>query len=196
LALKSEADADVAPPERMQLEAGGVVTRPLDFERGDGHYVGGVATGLVPASPDRVLAAIDDADALSAMLPLTKRVSFVDKTGPARRIELRQGNSVIDATYTVELSKNDEPGEVRFHMDRTRHHDIDDVYGYFKVERYDATRSIVTVAAAVDIGSGVTQFLFGKRVQDVILSTPYVMRGYFTRAESSNASAVVAQNHY
>src|ERR1700742_3532467 len=77
-ALQAKSAANEAPPpsaERQLLEAGAVVTRPLDFQRGDAHYVGGIASGLVPATPERVMSALNDADALSAMLPLTKRVS-------------------------------------------------------------------------------------------------------------------------
>jgi hypothetical protein len=194
LPVKSGADVEIAPPEHNLLAAGGVVSRPLDFERGDAHYVGGVTTGLVPASPERVLAAIRDASALEEMLPRTKQVSLVDAQGDTRRLELRQGNKLIDATYTVRLTATGSPGEIRFQMDPSRHHDIDDVYGYFKVERFDDTRSLVTVAAAVDVGSGLTTMLFGKKVQDIILSTPQVMRDYFARPEPSARASLVAQN--
>jgi hypothetical protein len=194
LSPKTGPAVDVSAPDRTLLAAGGVVTRPLDFERGDSHYVGGVASGLVAASPERVLAALDDASALEGLLPRTKRASLVDDRGTSRRIELLQGNSLVDATYTVELSPPSATGEVRFHLDPTRRHDIDDLYGYFKVERFDDRRSLVTVAAAVDVGSGLTTLLFGKRVQDVILSTPYVMRDYFARMEPSAHPTLVAQN--
>lgn len=194
LPVKSGADAALATPERNLLAAGGVVSRPLDFERGDAHYVGGVTAGLVPASPERVLAALRDAAALEEMLPRTKRVSLVDSQGDSRRIELLQGNRLIDATYTVRLTPTDAPGEVRFQMDPSRHHDIDDVYGSFKVQRFDDKRSLVTVSAAVDVGSGLTRMLFGKKVQDIILSTPQVMRDYFARPEASARASLVAQN--
>ncbi len=180
--------------ERQLLEAGDVVTRPLDFERGASHYVGGVATGLVHATPDRVLAAIHDVGALRAMLPHTKQVALVEAQGASRRIELLQGSSLVEAKYTVELSPDGRPGELGFRLDRSRPHDIDDVYGYFKVERFDDERSVVTVAAAVDVGSSLTIFLFGKKVQDVILSTPHAMRDYFSHAETQPGAPMVAAN--
>jgi hypothetical protein len=171
-----------------------VVTRPLDFQRGGSHYVGGIATGLVPATADRVLAAMHDVAALRAMLPHTKQVALVDSAGPSRRIELLQGSSLVEAKYTVELSPDGRPGEIGFKLDRSRPHDIDDVYGYFKVERFDDERSVVTVAAAVDVGSSFTIFLFGKKVQDVILSTPHSMRDYFSHAEPAAGAPMVAAN--
>jgi carbon monoxide dehydrogenase subunit G len=197
LPAKSAAPASDQPLENVEralLASGRVITKPMQFERGSSTYVGGMASGLVAAPPDRVFQAIQEPDALLAMLPRTKKVTLVDSTTSSRRLELLQGNSFVDATYTVKLVPSDKPGELTFQMDRSRHHDIDDVYGYFKVERFDDKRSLVTVAAAVDVGSGLTNLLFGKRVQEVILSTPYAMRDYFARVESSSASGPVAQN--
>jgi hypothetical protein len=194
LSPKSGANVAITAPERAEAGTGAVVTRPLEFERNGAHYIGGVATGLVPASAEEVLAAMDDVGALRAMLPRTKRATLVDTHGAVRRIELRQGNSIIDATYTVELSPAGGPGQIEFHLDPSRPHDIEDVYGYFKVERFDERHSLVTVAAAVDVGSGLTQMLFGKRVQDVILSAPVVMRRYFAGIDHLPSSGVVAKN--
>jgi hypothetical protein len=195
LAPKSAADAGPTGAAAEQLlAAGAVVTRPLDFDRGDSHYVGGIASGLVPAAPERVLAAIHDVAALAAMLPNTKQVALVDASGPTRRIELLQGNSLVEAKYTVKLSPDGRPNELGFHLDPSRPHDIDDVYGYFKVERFDDKRSVVTIAAAVDVGSSFSTMLFGKKVQDVILSTPHRMRDYFARAEQSTGPSLVAAN--
>ena len=195
-ALQARSAVEEAPPaasERRLLEAGAVVTRPLDFERDGAHYVGGIATGLVPASPERVLAAMRDVAALRKMLPNTKQVALVDTSGGSRRIELLQGSSFVEAKYTVELSPDGRPGELGFKLDPSRPHDIDDVYGYFKVERFDDQRSAVTVAAAVDVGSSLTIMLFGKKVQDVILSAPHRMRDYFSREEPV-ADSMVAVN--
>lgn len=189
--------AAVTTAERAEVATGAIVTRPLEFDSERGHYVGGIATGLVRATPDEVLATLDDAETLAAVLPRTKRATFVDGSEGTRRIELCQGNSIVDATYTVRLFSTSAPGELRFELDRSRPHGIDDVYGYFKVERFDEARSLVTVAAAVDVGSGLISMLFGKRVQDVILSTPHVMRDYFASADRSRllrSPATVAEN--
>ena len=195
LSPKSAVDqGEPAGAERRLLAAGDIVTRPLDFERGESHYVGGIARGIVAATPERVLAAIHDVQALKSMLPHTKQVALVEAKGPSRRIELLQGSSLVEAKYTVELSPDGRPGELGFRLDHSRPHDIDDVYGYFKVERFDDGHSVVTVAAAVDVGSSLTEFLFGKKVQDVILSTPHAMQAYFARPEAKPATPLVAAN--
>ena len=191
LGARAAPDVATTAPERTLLAAGAVLSQPLDFQDGDRHYIGALSTGLMSGAPERLLAAFGDPAALAEMLPLTKRVTLVDGQPSVKRIELQQGNSVVDATYTVAFFPGD--GEVTFRLDRTRPHDIEDVYGYVRVERFDDRRSIVTLGAAVDVGSGLTQMLFGKKVQDVILSTPYAMRDYFARLAPLPSDAVVAQ---
>jgi len=193
LSAKAPVVAAATAPEREALGRGEVVTRPLEFERGEEQYVGGIAMGLVPAQPEDVLGALEDAGSLAALLPRTKRVTLVELGPDARRVELVQGNSLVEATYTVRIVPEGRPGRLAFRLDRSRPHDIDDVYGYFQVERFDDHRSLVTVAAAVDVGSGLTHLLFARKVQDVILSTPYVMRDYFASSGPRDRSGLIAR---
>ena len=191
LGARAPSDVAATAPERTLLAAGSVLSQPLDFEEGDRHYIGAVSTSLMAGTPERVLSAFGDPAALAEMLPRTKRVTLVEGQPSVTRIELQQGNSVIDATYTVAFFPGE--NEITFRLDRSRPHDIDDVYGYVRVERFDERRSIVTLGAAVDVGSGLTQMLFGKKVQDVILSTPYSMRDYFARLSPLPSDVAVAQ---
>jgi carbon monoxide dehydrogenase subunit G len=195
LGARSIADVAQTAPEQTILSAGAVLTEPLDFDQGDQHYIGAITASLVSGTPEHVLAAFGDAGALAEMLPRTKRVTLVDDRPEARRMELEQGNSVVDATYTVAFVPGvPGKGELTFRLDRSRRHDIEDVYGYVRVVRFDEKRSLVTLGAAVNVGSGLTEMLFGKRVQDVILSTPYAMRDYFARSASLPDGAFVAEN--
>lgn len=192
LGARAAGDVGTTAPERTLLSAGSVLAEPLDYQDGDRRYIGAISTGLMVGTPERVLAAFGDPAALAEMLPRTKRVTLVDERPSGKRIELQQGNSVVDATYTVEFVQTDDG--LTFRLDPSRPHDIDDVYGFVRVERFDDRRSIVTLGAAVDVGSGLTQMLFGKKVQDVILSTPYAMRDYFSRAAPLPTDTAVAQN--
>lgn len=191
LGVRAAVDVAKTAPERTLLAAGAVLSEPLDFYEGERHYIGAVSTGLMAGTPERVLTAFADPAALAEMLPRTKRVTLVDDQPSGKRIELQQGNAVVDATYTVTFVPGD--NELTFRLDRTRRHDIEDVYGFVRVERFDEQRSVVTLGAAVDVGSGLTQMLFGRKVQDVILSTPYSMRDYFARLSPLPSGGVVAQ---
>lgn len=176
------------PAERRLLEAGQAVHRERDLTRGDQRYLGTVSYQLVKASPATVVRALSQPDRLSEVLPSTKRTSLIESRGRVQRVELVQGNAWVDAVYTVYLEREPEPG-VRFWLDRSRAHDVDDAWGYFRAEPFDQQRTLMTVAVAVDIGSGLFRGLFAGAVQDTILKTPARIKHYAERLEKERRLA-------
>ncbi len=179
--------AELTRAEWRELEAGHPVHHERQLTRGDQRYLGTVSYQLVKASPETVRAAFDDVHALPELLPQTKSASLVQASSESRRVELVQGNDWVKATYTVVLSPEPEGG-FRFRLDGARRHDIDDAWGYFRVERFDRDRSLITVGVAVDIGSGLIRLLFADMIQKVILATPDLVRQYTERRESERAA--------
>lgn len=164
--------------ERHALLLGSTVARPVVFERRAARYVGGVSYQLVRASPRAVLAALEDVNDLPFMLPHTQRARLVGHVGRDACIELTQGNGLVSATYTVRARRVKGRSELRFWLDRSRPHGIEDVWGFFRVEPFDAGRSLVTVAVALDLGPGLARMLFEGRIQNVILGTPERIRDF------------------
>jgi hypothetical protein len=164
--------------ERDQLVAGDAVRRPLTFERFGGRYVGGVSYQVVRARPEEVLAALGSVDTMPQALPRTKRARLVDIRGHLARVELVQGNALMEARYTVALERVSGRNELRFWLDRSRPHDIDDVWGYFRVTPFGRGQSLVTVAVALDVGPGVVRMLFEERIREVILATPSHIKAF------------------
>jgi hypothetical protein len=158
--------------EREALLAGGSVERPLTLQRTEARYIGGIAYQLVRASPEEVLAALQSAESLPQALPRTKRARLLTSEGRHARVELVQGTSVADATYTVHLVRDPVADELRFWLDPARPHDIADVWGYFRVRRFDRERSLITVAVALDVGPGLVRLFFEDKIQRLILATP------------------------
>jgi hypothetical protein len=158
--------------ERQTLLAGGLVERPLTLKRPTARYVGGVAYQLVRASPEEVLATLQSTESLPQALPRTKRARLVAAEGRHARVELVQGTSVAEATYTVHLVRDPLKDELRFWLDHARPHDIADVWGYFRVRRFDRERSLITVAVALDVGPGLVRLFFEDKIQRLILATP------------------------
>jgi hypothetical protein len=179
--------ADLTADEWRVLAAGQPVHHQRQLTHGDQRYLGTVSYQLVRASPTTIARALGDVSALPELLPQTKRASLVGKSPSSRRVELVQGNDWMEATYTV-LLQPDPDGGFLFQLDPTRPHDIDDAWGYFRVERFDRQRSLVTVGVAVDVGSGLVRFLFADAIQNVILSTPNRVRQYTERRESERAA--------
>ncbi len=164
--------------ERASLLAGDTVSRPMVFTRGDDQrYVGGVSYQVVRASPDEVLAALGTVKELPEMLPRTRSARLVDVSRGAARIELTQGNQLVETTYTVRLRRKGS-SELRFELDPSRPHGIRDVYGYMRVRSLGPGQTLVTVAVALDLGPGLARALFEDRIQKVILDTPRKIRDY------------------
>ena len=164
--------------ERGALLRGATVTRPMRFQQGSGSYVGGVAYQVVPAPAQDVLTALLSVSELPKLLPRTKQARLVDAHDRGGRVELVQGNSLIEATYTIRVEHDPVKGVVRFWMDRSRPHDIDDVWGYFQTTPLGPHQTLLTVAVALDVGDGLIRWLFEDRVQRVILSAPARIRDY------------------
>jgi hypothetical protein len=185
--------------EQQLLETGHVVHRERELTRGDARYLGTVSYELVNARPSTIMAAFSDATALTEILPNTKRASLIEASQEHLRVELVQGNDWAEATYTVYLVREPE-SSVRFRLDRSRPHDIEDAWGYFRVAPFDGSRTLVTVGVAVDLGSGLFRRLLDGAVQACILTTPDFIKRYSERVEterglvqSARASNLVSQ---
>jgi hypothetical protein len=168
--------APLTAAEQHALAAGSVVTRPMELERGTGSYVGGLSYQVVRASPEEVWATLTNVDELPNVLPRTLQARLVAAEPERAWVELVQGNDVVKATYTVVLQRAVGSETMRFWLDRSRPHDISDAWGYFRVQPFGRRRSLVTVAVAVDVGSGLVRLLFESRVQALVLSTPQLIR--------------------
>jgi hypothetical protein len=172
--------------ERNLLESGRAVNRERALTRNDQDYLGTVSYQLVSARSSTVMGAFSH-DSWSALLPKTKRATLLESRGGVSRVELAQGNDWITAEYTVYV-KRESSTELRFWLDRTRPHDVDDAWGYFRAEPYDDQRTLVTVAVAVDIGSGLLTGLFRSAVQASILTTPALIKRHVERLEVERGS--------
>jgi hypothetical protein len=171
--------APLSRAERGALATRELVKRPISFTRGaDGSYVGGVSYQVVRAEPLQVLLTLADAESLPRMLPSTHSATMVSREGRTARVELVQGKAPFLARYTVVLEQSHDGSTIRFWLDPTRPHDIKDVWGFFRVESFGPGKSLVTVAAALDLGPGITRALFEERVQGTILRTPSRIRSF------------------
>jgi len=160
---------EMSSHDRERLWAGDTVSKPLRFRWKQGEYVGGVSYQKVRALPHQVLRALEDVRRLPWVLPRTKTARLVARRGKRSWVELTQGNAWVEATYTAQIVRVS-AHEVRFWLDPTRAHDVDDVWGFFRVYPMGRLHSLVTVAVALDVGDGIVRMLFEDRIQSVILS--------------------------
>lgn len=185
------ADDRLSAAEWDRLRAGERIEHPQRFSAAGAKYVGGVSYQLVAADPDEVLHALLDPAQLQQMLPHTRHVTAVGRGYPAQSLTLEQGNDLVTASYSVSLSHDLDRREVRFWLDHSRPSDIDDVRGFFRVEPSDDGRSLITVAAALDLGPGLARLLFENALERLILATPTQMKGVIEA--NTNGKTRVAQ---
>lgn len=156
--------------ERSELLEGWVVSRPLQLESRGDRAVGGVSYVLVDAPPGVVLRSLVDVAKLPELLPRTQRATLVHAEPGRQVVELTSGTALVSATYSVVLERDGE--QVRFRLDPSRPAGIRDTWGFFRVQEFDGRRSLLTVAAVVDLGPGLARALFEGRVQSLILGMP------------------------
>jgi hypothetical protein len=155
-----------------------MVERPMRFDSNGGRYVGGVSYQIIDAPPAQVLAALSDVTNWPDALPRTKSARLLPTEGGVSRVELVQGSSLVDARYTVLLDRAGDGETIRFWLDPSKPHDIRDVWGYFRVRALPGGRSLITVAAALDLGDGIARLLFEDKIASMMLRAPSKIRAF------------------
>lgn len=178
--------------QHQTLRAGGRVEEFVELDRQGQRYVGGVSYALVRAEPRQVLDVLNRLDTLSVVLPSTRSTRVLERSDDWVRVEIEQGNSVVSTTFTVFFQQRpaqspDEPSVVRFWLDPSQPHGIDDVWGFFRASRYDSERALVSVGALVNLGPGLIRMLFEERIQRAILRMPNRIRDTVERTYRGSA---------
>jgi len=184
-ALEARAHAEeLSPAESERLARGETVVREQTWQIGDRRYVGGFTYTVLDAPPAEVLALLDDVEAYRRVLPKTKQAKLVGTDGGDRLVELVQGNALVEAAYTIRLRKDE--SEVRFWLEPSRPHEIDDAWGFFRVAPFVTSsgepRVLFTYAVLVDVGPGIVRELFEEKVRAAMLSVPQLVRRYVAEA--------------
>ena len=165
--------------ESTRLQRLETVIREETMERGDRRFIGGITYTIVEASAAEVAALLEDVESLRRVLPRTKNARVVGTApGGDRLLELVQGNAVMEAQYTLRVRRG--VNDVRFWLDPTRPHGIEDAWGFFRYEPFitpsGEERVLLTYGVLVDVGPGILRDLFESRVRAALLSVPQLVR--------------------
>jgi hypothetical protein len=180
------AGTELRDDEVAALEAGHMVVRRDDVDRGGHHYIGGVSYVMIDASAEQVMGVLDDVRSYASILPRTRSVRWL---GMARNgdtiIELEQGNAIAHGKYAVRIrpdrrAEGQPPrssGVVRFWLDHRYPSDIADASGFFHVETV-GEKTLLTYLVMVDLGPGIFRQIFQGRIRRAALSTPMLVKRY------------------
>lgn len=157
--------------EQAALARGEVVRRSVDADLEDGLYQGGVSYALVDAPAAFVLEMLADVAVYKEILALTLEANPVGKKGKDQLVFFKHGGSLGTASYTMRVQKADKGGVIRFWMDPAFDHEIDDIWGYVRVDPLGPEKSLATYAVLCDLGM-LFRVLFGEKIREFALDTP------------------------
>lgn len=183
-AARAAEPAPLSAAESDRLARGETVVRQHDLERGDRRYVGGITYTVLGTTSAEVSALLEDVAAYRHVLPRTRGAKLVAEDGRDRFIELRQGNALVQAEYTIRVRKEPRSAgsaqEYRFWLDPSRPHGIDDAWGFFRLEPFSGAggepRVLFTYGVLVDVGPGIVRDMFEERLRAALLSVPELVR--------------------
>jgi hypothetical protein len=160
--------------ERLRLLHGDSVARNQALHIGERKYVGGVSYVILDEAVENVSRLLADVDVWKRLLPQTRSAKRVGNAGQDALVELTSGTVFLQATYTMRLRREGEG--VKFWLDRSRHHDVEDAWGFLRVEPMADGRSLVTYGVLIDVGSGIARDLFEGPVHELAMSVPDHLR--------------------
>ncbi len=139
----------------------------------DSQYLGGLRQVTVNAPPSEVLDALSQVETFHQLLPAIRSFRPLPAS-PSGRLtaEVDEGTSLAHAAYTAHVER--QGSEVRFWVDRSLPHEINDAFGWFRVspEVGHPDHTQVTFRVWIDIGSGFWDMVFGPKVESMALLIP------------------------
>ena len=175
--------------ERARLDRGELVQRVVALELEQGRYVGGVSYVVIHAPQREVMRALTDVAAYRSIFPLAIDAREVGRRGADSVVTLRHRTKLGTADYACRIRR--ESGRlVRFWLDPAFPHDVEDLWGYFRVEPFGQGASLLTYAALMRLELGLVRFLFEDKIRDYALGTPRLVRLY---VEGRGAAASEAE---
>jgi hypothetical protein len=171
LAFAGSARADgLSTWESDRLLRGDTVAREQQLQRGDRRYIGGVTYSILDARLDDLASLLDDVRSWRRFLPKTRDAQYAGSAGRDALVEITHGSALVKVAYTLRVHRDG--NVVRFWMDPSRPHDIEDAWGFFRAEPMPDGRTLMTYGILIDMGDGLLRDMFEDRVRELALEVP------------------------
>ena len=135
----------------------------------------------------RLAEAMIDPSAYLTVLPRTHDAYVVKRRGDTTWIGLTQGNALIQLRYVMQVEPSDDRALYRFWIDERYPHDLDDAWGFMRLEPMPSARGLreeavgdylVAYGLVFDLGGGVLQSMFSQRILAVLRTIPERLKRY------------------
>jgi len=160
--------------ETSRLVQGETVARTQELVRGSRRYVGGVTYTVIDGTMGDLAAVLDDVRYWRRFLPKTRDARLVGTVDGDPLVRVTHGSAIVQVGYVLRVHR--EGNVVRFWMDASRDHDIEDAWGFFRAEPAGDGRTFVTYGILVDMGDGLLRDLFEPRMRQLALEVPDLVR--------------------
>ncbi|MDP9034467.1 MAG: SRPBCC family protein [Myxococcota bacterium] len=161
--------------EAVGLLRGETILRGQTLDRADRHYSGGVTYTIVDGRTDELRALLFDLREWQRFLPMARGARLVGVRGGDPLVEITHEAGFFHTEYTMEIRRSGDT--VRFWLDLSRPHDVEDAWGFFRAEPLGDGRTLVTYGILIDLGPGLLHDWFEKRVRALALNVPQRVRG-------------------
>jgi hypothetical protein len=176
------------------LEQGGELRVPLDLDLPQGRYFGGtVYKRLFYCSVDDVMAVAANPGTYTSILSTTQEARVISRSGRDVQVYLRHGAGLIRVSYVVRV-RRESSNLLRFWLDPSEPHDLDDGWGSLRVEplpmlfrgrfsQYKTTKpvSLVTWSVLLRIDRHDVKVRHSEAIRRLVMETPQLLDRYLQR---------------
>lgn len=161
---------------------------PLDLELPQGSYFGGLAYQQVMATVEEVMAVAGDPRSYTSILSATREAQVIARSGRDLQVRLRQGDGRVNLSNVV-LVRRETSNLIRFWLDPSEPHDLDDGWGYLHAAPWSkppwiggtfapGPRSILTWGVLMRIDAGLVKRRFAEAIRRDVMDTPTLVGRY------------------
>jgi hypothetical protein len=125
--------AGLTPEEEWRLAADNPIRVPLDLDLPQGSYFGGLVYQRVDATVDEVMTIAGDPGSYTSILYATREGRVLSRSGRDMQVYLRQDLGGISVSYVM-LVRREAANLIRFWLDPSQPHDLDDGWGFLRAE--------------------------------------------------------------
>jgi hypothetical protein len=173
-----DAQSKLTADEQRRLHEGELVERRTTRAHGALRLIGGSSFQVIDASPEVVWRAVLDTPYYKRTLPQVTEARVIEDHGATRKIFVRHGSGLIQASYYLNLHIDPPQREVKFRLDESNPHDVRAAFGFYSVRPYPGGRAVLAYGVMADIGDGLGTLLMRSSVHEWMMKVPYMMKRF------------------